>query len=350
MFMKLLSSLGGIFLLLIQAAYGQQGGKYVYTQLDVPVSSHQSALGGSLVSIRDGDLSLCLQNPSLLDSSAHNKLVLGYTDYVNTINQAFAGYARHFDKVGTFMASLQYLNYGEFEYTDAIGNRLGFFRASDYALNIGYSIKYDSCFFFGANVRMFASQYDKYSAFAIASDLAAGYYRKSAEFSATVILKNIGTELKTLSGGPKNPLPFQAMLALSKKLKHAPFRFHVAYEHLTRWDLTYLDPTIKPEIDPTTGNEIPIEEPGNINKFLRHLVPGAEILIGKNFYFDFGFHFRRREENKYSEKPGATGLNFGFGMRIRKFNVGYSFSKYHIAAPANQVTIGVRLSDFATKK
>lgn len=349
--MKRFTALLPVYLLfLTSTAFGQQGGKYVYTQLDVPVSSHQSGLGGSLVSIRDGDISLCLQNPTLLDSSAHNKLVLGYTDYVNTINQAFVGYARHFKKLGTFMASMQYINYGDFELTDAIGNRLGFFKASDYAFNIGYSYKYDSCFFFAANVRTFASQYDKYSAFAIAADAAVGYYRKSADFSATVMLKNIGRELKTLSGGEKSPLPFQAMIAFSKKLKHAPFRFHLAYEYLNRWDLTYIDPTIKPEIDPTTGDEIPVKPPGMFNKFFRHLVPGAEILIGKNFYFDFGFHFRRREENKYSEKPGFTGINFGLGMRIKKINVGYSFSKYHIAAPANQITVGLRLSDFSSKK
>ena len=324
----------------------QVGGSTTYSQLDLAGSARQSGLGGSLISIRDQDISLCLQNPTLLDSTADSKTILNYVNYIGDINYGFAGYAKHYKNIGTFMAALQYNNYGKFTETDAIGNTLGKFNAADYSLNVGCGRQFDSSFSYGGNLKLLYSQFERYNSLGAAVDLAASYYRKRAGFSATIMFKNIGYQFKPYVKGNRQKLPFQLQAAFSKRLKHAPLRLHVSLDHLLKWDLSYIDPTLKPQTDPATGEEIPVKEPGFTNKLMRHITPGAELLIGKNFYADLSYNYRRRQENKYSEKPGLVGFAWGFGIRIKKFSLAFSRARYHLAGASNQVTIAVKLSEF----
>jgi hypothetical protein len=133
---------------------------------------------------------------------------------------------------------------------------------------------------------------------------------------------------------------------VTKKLKYAPIRFSALLSNLQQWKLTYIDPTIQEQIDPTTGDPIPVEEPGFLNNTLRHVTIGAEFLLGKNFYFGGGFNYKMRQELRYLDKPGIVGFSFGTGMRIKKFQIGYALNKYHLAGAANTITISSRLSDF----
>ena len=245
------------------------------------------------------------------------------------------------------MAAVKYMNYGKFVETDYIGNEIGTVKAADYALNLIYSRKVDTSVYIGASLNFLYSVMDKYSAIGISADVAATYNKPGGNFTASVLMKNIGYQLKSYTSGTRSPLPFDIQLAISQKLKHAPFRIHVAFDKLYKWDLTYTDPTVKPEIDPSTGKEVVVDstrffyKAGRFsNKLMRHVTPGAEILIGKNFYFDIGFNFRRREELKYSGKTGLAGFNFGAGLYIKRLSVAMSFSKYHLAGNNVQMTFG----------
>jgi len=51
----------------------------------------------------------------------------------------------NFEKVGCFVGSLQFINYGKFTGADPAGNLTGDFYASEYALNIGWGL---SCLLF----------------------------------------------------------------------------------------------------------------------------------------------------------------------------------------------------------
>ncbi|HYG51182.1 MAG TPA: type IX secretion system protein PorQ, partial [Flavobacteriales bacterium] len=265
----------------------------VFSQLQIPYGSRLAGLGGVTIAIRDRDPSLVLANPSLLDSSHHNKAVLGYSNYFADINYGVAAYARSWKNLGHFMAAIKYMNYGKFTETDYIGNEVGQFHASDYSINLIYSRRVDTSVYVGASLNYLYSVMDKYSAMGIGIDLAATYNRPGSRFVISGILKNIGYQLKSYTPGTRGNLPFDIQVAFSQKLKHAPFRFHVAMDRLYKWDLTYKDPTEQPEIDPATGLEVVNDTTGffyRLGKFggkaMRHITPGAEILIGKNFYFD----------------------------------------------------------------
>lgn len=319
--------------------FTQSMGNNSFSQLDIPFGARFTALGGVTLAIKDRDVFSAAINPSLLDTNHHNKTFANYANYIADMNFGMAGYARSFDKYGNFIATVKYFNYGKFKETDYIGNEIGSFSASDYMLGIGWSKQVDTSVMFGAALNFLYSVYDKNTAFGISTDIAATYHKPGSNFVATAVLKNIGYQIKSYVPGNRGRLPFDIQLALSQKLKHAPIRFHVAFDRLTKWDLTYTDPTYKPEIDPATGEEILVDTNRFFykvkvfsGKLMRHITPGAEILLGKNFYFDIGFNFRRREELKYTEKRGLAGFNFGAGMFIKRMSFALAFSKYHLSS------------------
>lgn len=331
---------GLVFIVLSSSLAAQNMAEKSFAFLDIPFGARLAGLGGTTLAIRDKDLSIAMANPSLLDSAHHNKAILGYSNYFADINFGSAAYSYSYKDWGHFMASVKYMNYGTFKETDYIGNEIGTFTANDYNLGLTWAKKVDTSVYIGASLNFLSSVYDDYKSSGLYANLAATYQKPGTNFVGTVMLKNAGYQLTSYTEGTRSKLPFDLMMALSYKLKHAPFRFHFAFDKLLKWDLSYLDPTVEPEIDPTTGLEIPVKEPGFFNKAMRHVTSGAEILLGKSFYLDIGFNFRRREELKYTGKTGIAGFNFGTGFFLKKMAFALSFSKYHLAGNNVQLLVG----------
>jgi hypothetical protein len=327
------------------AANAQIGGNTSYAALNLVSSARIASLGGNLIAVKDGDMTLGMYNPALLNKEMDQGAALSYVNYMGDINFGFAGYTKHIDSIATFSATLHYLNYGRFEERSETGEKLGEFSAGDYALTIGAGRQIDSLFSVGANFKMIYSSYYSYNAFALALDMGATFHKASRGFTASFLIKNFGLELDPLYTGSKQKLPFEAQIALSKKLKHAPFRFSLAYENLQQWDISYIDPTLKPTIDPTTGEEIPVEAPGFFNKLGRHMVIGTE-LVAKNFSIGFGYNFRRRQELKVTDKAGISGFSFGLGMNIKKIRFSYGLASYNRAGISNHITVAININEW----
>lgn len=338
--------LAGVFLLAFsQLGYSQTGGDNTFAFLNVVSSARVASVGGNLISVKDNDLSLGMYNPALLNKSMHNTVSSSYVNYFSDINFGFVNYARHYDSIGTFSASVSYLNYGKFLETTDNGEIINEFTCSDYTLTLGYARQIDTSFSVGVNLKTLYSSYWQYFAWGLALDVGATYHRPDIGFTASALLKNFGFQLQSYTDSNREKLPFEVQVGVSQKLKHAPFRFSLGIENLQKWDLSYVDPTIQPEIDPATGDEIPVPAPGFFNKMFRHVVIGTE-LVTKNFTVGGGFNFRRRAELSYSEKPGMVGFSFGAGIKIKKIQINYALSSYHLAAKSNHITVAVNLDQF----
>jgi len=141
----------GLSLFAIES-FAQMGGKSVFPLLNESPSARVTAMGGLFISVLDDDASLALQNPSLITPMMHNHLSLNYTDYLYNLQEGYAGYVRSFDKIKTtFNAGIQYLNYGDFTMTDEIGNSIGSFNGSEYAITLGAGRTYAKRFHFGVS-------------------------------------------------------------------------------------------------------------------------------------------------------------------------------------------------------
>lgn len=345
--MKKTLSLSLIFLLLIfsAASHAQIGGKSTYKFLSLPSSPRIVSMGGDFLSIKDADINLALSNPSLIVPELNNQLTLNFVDYFSDINYGFISYGRSFEKLGSFVGSVQYIDYGRFTYANDAGETAGNFKAGETALIIGWGRQLDSTFSIGANFKTIFSAFESYNSFGLAVDVA-GTYQNEHGFAASLLVRNIGTQIITYDNGSREPLPFDLQIGMSKKLKHIPFRYSILLTNLHKWDLTYDDPT-KLKTDPFTGEKIKEDKFMDfLDKTFRHVIVGVEFIPTKNFSVRLGYDYRQRQELKVDSKLSTVGLSWGFGFRISKFQFNYARKAYHLAGSPNFISISTNLSDF----
>lgn len=323
----------------------QLGGKTVFNSLNIYGSARVAAMGGTYISTKDGDINLVAANPALIDSSVNGKLALSYVDYYAKTNMGYAGYARSLGKNKlTCAATMQFISYGNMDRLDALGNNIGEFSAGDYNLTLGVGYQVDSLWSIGANLKTVYSSLDTYYSLANALDFGVVYNKPSKRFSAAMLIRNVGMQWRTYVKGTRDKLPFEILIAMTKKPENAPFRFVVTAGNLQQWDLTYDNPNAVVITDPTTGVSTvqkPRFEFGD--KLMRHIVVGTEILLGPNFHVRLGYNYLRRQELKLADKPATSGISFGLGMKIKRFNLSYGRAIYHVAGPSNHLTLSTDL-------
>ena len=186
---------GLLALLLSFTAAAQIGGEATYKFLNITNSARVAALGGNVLAIKDNDVTLTLTNPSLISPEMNNNLALSYVNYFTGNNFGFIMYSRTFEKAGSFVGALQFMNYGKFTEADEAGNITGEFSASEYAFNIGWGRKLNPNFSVGANGKLIYSSLDIYKSFGLAVDIAGTYMTQNELFTASLLARNIGSQI-----------------------------------------------------------------------------------------------------------------------------------------------------------
>lgn len=322
-----------------------------YSFLDMTSSARVAALGNTDLSIYDSDIQLGIYNPSLINSDMHNDIVLSYVNYYADINYGMAQYGRTFNKIGSFVATVQYHSYGNMKYADEQGHVDGStFSPSDYSIMIGWGRQLTPHWSIGANLKEAGIQYERYKTFVLAVDVA-GSYRTDNGWMFSATARNIGYEFYSNFEGDRNKLPFHLNAAVSKRLEHVPFLFSIVYENIQKWDLTYDDPLdLKGNYDPITGTK---KEKSDAAKFadnlMRHIVFGGEIYIGKNLVLRAAYNYGMRQNLQTPTKKGLCGFSYGVGVNIWHFSINYSRSEMHIYGSPNYITISTNLDKFVKK-
>ena len=90
----------------------QIGGYGTYKFLNYTNSARIAGMGGNFLAINDNDITLSLANPSLITPEMNNNLAFSYVNNPGGVNYGFVAYSRSFSKTGSFVGSLQYINYG----------------------------------------------------------------------------------------------------------------------------------------------------------------------------------------------------------------------------------------------
>jgi len=348
---KLIYALFSVLLVIIFSTTNAQiGGNNTYEFLNLTSSARIAAMGGDFLTINDNDITLVESNPSLINPNMSKNLGIAYVDFFSDVNYGFATYARSFNNVGSFAASMKYINYGKFDYATVTGERNGQFNAGETALNIGWGRQLDSLFSIGANLKFIYSSLESYNSFGMAVDVAGSYISRDRNFTISLIAKNIGRQITAYEGGNIEPLPFELQIGLAKRLNHLPFRYSILFNHIEKWDLRYDDPA-QNQTDPISGEVV---KDSGIEVFadnlMRHIVFGGELLIGKYISLRGGYNYKRRQEMKVTTKPGTVGFSWGIGIRISKFQFSYARSAYHLVGSPNYITLTTNLSDFFVKK
>lgn len=326
-------------------AFSQIGGNTTYGFLDLTNSARVASLGGKNISIRDNDLNLNFHNPALLEAGMANHMVLNYVNYFAGIHYGYASYAINHPKIGPIAGGLHFINYGSFTGTDPAGILTGTFRAAEYSFNLSWSYKIDSLLTFGTTFKQIFSFLEKYNSYGLAFDFGLNYYKKANQLSASIVLRNIGTQVNTYyKGADGEPIPFEILAGVSKKLEHAPFRFSLVFHHLENYNL-YHEKNTNPENIAINSNSLSSFERIGA-EFLSHIIAGAEFIPTQNFYLNVGYNYLRRQELKIEERVSTVGFSWGFGLKVRKYYISYGRATYHVAGASNHFSVSTDLSSF----
>lgn len=326
----------------------QTGGSRTYEFLNQNTAVPRViALGGNTIGIKDDDLGNSLQSPGQLSSQVSRGGFFSTVKYLGDIRAQNVAYAQSFDKIGHFEAGLYAVSYAKIDQRDEYGNDLGTIKANDYCFNIMYAKDIDSMWTYGFNLKTIYSQYGQYKSVGNTVDFGVTYSNRRKQATITGLFKNMGYQWKSYTGNKKEKIPFNAQIGASYKVPRAPFRLTGAYDYLNVWDLTYSDPNNPaPTEDPFTHEAIKTSKTKTyMNKLGRHLIPGVEIIITKNFNLRVGFNYKRRAELVLADKQGLAGFSFGAGFMVTYFQFSWAYAQYSPGFGTNYFSISTKFSD-----
>lgn len=336
------------FLVLLSPAFlfAQSGGYSTYRFLKLNGSARHAVLGGRVVSLKDQDLQLTIQNPALLDSNVSGQVMLTYVNYFADINYGYLAYARQVKNIGTFSLGLQSIGYGKFQMAEANADITGEFRAGEHALILQGGRPITENLHVGAGMKLVYSSFEQYSSAGTAFD--AGVYYKNDYIATGLSIRDAGFQFKKYDQ-VREKLPFTIDAGFSGKLKKAPLRFTLNVSNLQRWNLNYDRDSIETNFTPVLGPDGKAKN-NFITQTLSHLSGGVEVLLSKNFYLAGGYNYLRRQELKVPTRPGLSGFSLGFGLKVYRFRLSYAYTAYNPAGNSNVLTMVLRPSDFLTRK
>ena len=128
---------------IVNNTFSQLAGESTYQFLNVSTSPRQLALGGKTITNYEYDVSQAIYNPSVINSEMDNNFSLNFFNYFADITYGSAAYAYTLDNRGnTLHFGLSYINYGNFDGYNEIGDPTNDFTGNEAALSVGYANKF----------------------------------------------------------------------------------------------------------------------------------------------------------------------------------------------------------------
>lgn len=338
-FLKLILAAGGMIAAFFNplAAFSQTvGGRAAYNFLRLPSSPFLAAAGGVNTAYTFGDVSVIANNPALLRPSLHKQLHAGFHSFLaNTKVYALTGAASLKNRQTTLGGHIQFIDHGALPATDAAGNISGNFRPVDFVAQLSAAKGYLQKWSYGLTLKFIHSSYGSYRSRAVAADVGVLFNDSAKQFSASLLVKNMGVQLKTYTGVGEE-LPFDLQLGITMRLKDAPFAFSVTAQQLQTFDILYSDSSFNRENN--------FSNPSVLNKLLTHFVLASHIFLGQHLEATVGYNFLQRKElSAGPEGNGLTGFAAGLRLTFSKLQVHYGRTTYQRGVPSNQIGITVHL-------
>ncbi|CAL2082368.1 Por secretion system protein PorQ [Tenacibaculum sp. 190524A02b] len=329
-----------VFIFSSFCSISQTGGESTYNFLNTSTFARQVALGGKVLTLID-DVNQPIWNPSTISNVLHNQLSVNYTSYLSGIHIGSVSYAHEINKhFETLHGSIKYINYGELIRADEEGNELGNFNANDIAFSLGYARNIPkSDFYYGANAKFIYSGIDSFSSFGIALDLSITYYSATKPYILALVVRNLGTQLKSFNG-TQEKLPFEVALGASYKLEKVPLKWYLTIDNLQKWNVGVANPSN--QTTDLEGNTTQ-EEVSFLDNAFRHVIIGAELFPDSAINLRLGYNFRRSKELQLQNVRSFGGLSFGFGLKMNKIKLNYAYSKFHSASNVSTFSLQIDL-------
>ena len=274
--------------------------------LRLPMSAHVSSLGGDNISIPDDDASLLFHNPALISNVTDKSLALSYMNYMEGVNVGGATFVKAWGERATWGVQAMYIDYGEMKQTTADNVQIGEVSAKEVMVGATLSYLLTDRIAGGVSTKLISSHIAGYSALAVGVDLGLNYYDDETLLSVAAVARNLGGQVKAFEDEFEK-LPFDLQLGVSKQLVGAPLRFSATMTRLNSWD----------------------------DRFINHLVVGADLLLSQQIFLAAGYNFRRADEMKISDGEGESShgaaLSLGAGLQLERFKLQVAYANYHVS-------------------
>lgn len=314
--LTIMAATGGFF-----HAEGQNSSS-AYSFLDIPVSSHAYALGGTAPALIDTDVMLVDQNPALIGPEIGMQAAVGYMHYLGSGNFGGVRFGMAAGERGAWAAGIRYLNYGAIDGYLPDGTSTGSFTPSDVVFEGTYSHDITDRLRGGVNFRMIYSNYEQYNAFAMAVDLGINYYNEEKDLSLSAVLSNMGGQVKRFDT-EYNRLPFDLRLGYMQGLGSSPFQLSITAWHLTKWKLPYYSH------DKNDPDKQGTQKSNFFSDLFRHLVFGLQYSPSEKFYIGLGYNYKTRSDMGAYQQSFLSGFSLGAGIRVRSFGIDVSYAQPH---------------------
>ncbi len=306
----------------------QIGGKAGYQSFNVANNPRSAALGGTTISLADGDVTQFLTNPATLDSVADGNAFIHVNPFFADAMFYSLGYVFNVKKLKKIALGIHYLSFGNFDLLDDTGQSLGRFTASDFSFNLSTAHRLGSAML-GASLKFLGSNIDSYSSSAIAMDLG-GVFSLNPNWSIAMTFENIGFQLSDYANFSNVPLPFSVRVGMSFKPTYMPLRFTFTSINLVDSDFE--------KKGQGASNKL-------LDKVLRRVNFGAEILLTKNVQLLAGYSHRRRQELRLEDIGRGAGFSYGIMLRVKRLQLRFSRAMYHVAGGINYISIQTSLKN-----
>lgn len=326
-----------ILIVIASPSFGQAIERTSFEFLNVPNNARLSALGGVNTSLADRDVNFFFYNPALVSDSLSGLASATYHHYVADIGQATFSYAHRFSRIGILTMGVQHLSYGTIKGYDASGFETGDFKSGETVIVVGKSHQLSS-FRLGANMKMAFSAIAGYRASALLVDLGGLFIHPKQDLSVGLSIRNLGIILSEYSESSHSHLPFNVEVGATFKPEHMPLRFSVTAYNLVKSDVTYYN---------SQGGE---PEPGTLDKVLRRVNFGAELLIHRNVNVMIGYNYLVHQELKLADARGVAGFSLGFSAMIKSFELVFSRSAYVVGNAGYAFTLSKNIDKMLKRR
>ncbi len=186
------------------------------------------------------------------------------------------------------------------------------------------------------------SGYGLYKSSGVAADVGVAYADTANSFSASVLAKNMGTQLKRYEGTDPADLPFDLQAGITKRLQNSPFGFSLTLHHLHQFDLAYND-TVFNNSNGFSGSGSKF----SFDNIFRHVVLAGNIYLGDKVELALGYNYLRRKELNIGDAGnGLTGFSMGVSLVLNKLQVRYARSQYQNNTAYNQFGLNLSLNQY----
>lgn len=314
-----------------------QNGTSAYNFLDLPTSAHAFALGGGSVALIDDDIALVDQNPALLGSEIEKQVGFTYMHWLGASNFASVRYGMAAGERGAWSAGLRYLNYGSFTATDADGTVAGTFTPQDIVFEGSYSHDFTDRLRGGIMLNAIYSNYEQYTAFALGVDLGINYYNEEKDLSLSVVLKNMGGQLKRFNS-TYDRLPFDIRLGYMQSLGSSPFAVSITAHSLTKWKIGHYAHTDTKDDDGTIKSNF-------MGNLFGHLNLGLQYAPSEKFYIALGYNYKTKAEMSTYQRNFLSGFSIGTGLKVRAFAFNVAYAMPHKGGSSVMLNISTNLAE-----